>query len=109
MDAKTLLSGGSLTVMEFRCTAGPGDPAFVEAHQRHSLSYVRSGSFGCRTRGKAFELVAGSVLVGHPGDDYMCTHEHVCGDECLSFNFTPALADQVAAAEIWRSGATPPL
>jgi AraC family transcriptional regulator len=109
MDAKTLLSGGSLTVMEFRCTAGPGDAPFVEAHKCHSLSYVRSGSFGCRTRGKAFELVAGAVLVGHPGDDYMCTHEHVCGDQCLSFSFAPALADQVAGADVWRSGATPPL
>ena len=24
----------------------------------------------------AFELVAGSLLVGHPGDEYVCTHEH---------------------------------
>ena len=35
-----------------------------------------------------FELVAGSILVGHPGVEYTCTHEHhVCGDECLSSNF----------------------
>jgi hypothetical protein len=41
-----------------------------------------------------FELVTGSILVGHPGDEYMCTHDHhVCGDECLSFHLAPALAD----------------
>ena len=28
-----------------------------------------AGSFGYRTRGETYELVAGSILVGHPGDD----------------------------------------
>ena len=37
---------------------------------------------------RLFELVAGSVLVGHAGDEFVCTHEHHdCGDECLSFQF----------------------
>ena len=64
----------------------PDDRPFAEQHHCHSISYVRKGSFRpAAAAGKSFELVAGSVLVGHPGDEYTCTHDHVCGDECLSF------------------------
>jgi len=88
----------------------PGEKPFVEHHGRHSISYVRKGSFGCHHRGRVFELVAGSVLIGHPGDDYMCTHEHVCGDECLSFFFEPELVETIGDhAQAWQVGAAPPL
>jgi AraC-like DNA-binding protein len=54
--------------------------------------------------------VAGSILVGHPGDEYLCTHDHVCGDECLSFFLTPELVGTIGdRAEVWRIGAAPPL
>ena len=29
-----------------------------------------------KPRGRTFELVTGSVLVGFPGDEYVCTHDH---------------------------------
>lgn len=115
MSAATILRSGSLSVIDYRCTAGPDDRPFVEIHGSHSISYVRKGSFGCRTRGKSFELVAGSILVGHPGDEYLCTHDHhVCGDECLSFHFAPELADSVGGrtrdvAGAWRMGCVAPL
>ena len=110
MTATTLLQRGSICVSDFRCSAGPDDKPFVEQHHRHSISYVRKGSFGCRTRGKSFELVAGSILVGNPGDEYLCTHDHVCGDECLSFFLSPELVEAIGdRAEIWRIGSAPPL
>jgi AraC-like DNA-binding protein len=97
-------------VSDFRCTAVPGDKPFVEQYACHSVSYVRKGSFGCRTRGRSFDLVAGSILVGHPGDEYLCTHDHVCGDECLSFFLTPELVEAIGdRTEVWRVGAAPPL
>jgi AraC-like DNA-binding protein len=71
---------------------------------------VRKGSFGCGTRGRFFELVTGSILVGHPGDEYVCTHDHVCGDECLSFFLSPELVEAIGdRAEIWQIGSAPPL
>jgi AraC-like DNA-binding protein len=71
---------------------------------------VRKGSFGCQTRGKSFELVAGSILVGYPGDEYLCTHDHVCGDECLSFFLDPELVQTIGdRTEAWRIGSAPPL
>ena len=110
MTARPLLQRDSISVFDFRCTAGPADTPFVEQHTGHSVSFVRKGSFGCRSRGRTFELVAGSVLVGHPGDEYMCTHDHVCGDECLSFFPSPELVDAIGdRAEIWQIGAAPPL
>ncbi len=111
MTAATVLQRGPLTVVDYRCNAVPGDRPFVELHGSHSLSYVRKGSFGCQTRGQSFELVTGSVLVGHPGDEYLCTHDHhVCGDECLSFHLSPELADTLGdGATVWRVGALPPM
>src|SRR3979411_1349327 len=111
MTATVLLRTGSISVYDYRCTAGPDSKPFVEQHHCHSIAYVRKGSFGCIKRGRSFELVAGSILVGHPGDEYVCTHEHhICGDECLSFAFAPELVDSLGGkADVWRTGCAPPL
>src|SRR5882762_9423534 len=110
MDRTSLLQRKSISVRDFRCTAVAGEKPFVEQYRCHSVSYVRKGSFGCHSRGRFFELVAGSILVGHPGDEYVCTHDHVCGDECLSFFLGPELVEAIGdGAEIWQVGAAPPL
>jgi AraC-like DNA-binding protein len=110
MTSTTLLQRQSISVSDFRCSAGPDDTPFVERYGCHSVSYVRKGSFGCSTRGRFFELVAGSILVGHPGDEFICTHDHVCGDECLSFFLSPELVEAIGdRTEVWRIGAAPPL
>lgn len=106
----TVLVQGPIRVCDFRCDAKPGDLPFTELHREFSVSYVRSGSFGYRTRGRAYELVAGAVLVGHPGDEYLCTHEHVHGDECLSFQLTPELVESLGQrTQTWRASALPPV
>src|SRR5947209_13998877 len=110
MDRTTLLQGKAISVRDFRCTAVPGDKPFVEQYACHSISYVRKGSFGCHSRGRFFELVAGSILVGHPGDEYICTHDHVHADECLSFHLAPAVVETIGdRADVWRTGGVPPL
>ena len=82
MLTSTALQTGPIRVVDYRCSAGPDARPFTEEHVGYSVSYVRRGSFGYRTRGREFELVAGAVLVGHPGDEFVCTHEHhACGDE----------------------------
>ena len=108
MQATTLFEGAALSVYSYRCSAGPADRPFAELHARHSLSYVRRGSFGCRTLGREHELVAGAVLVGRPGREYMATHEHHgCGDECLSVKLSPELADSFGT--LWNAACVPPL
>jgi AraC family transcriptional regulator len=110
MVATTLSQSEWVSVTDYRCSAGPADRPFVEVHGGFSLAYVRKGSFGYHARGKSFQLIAGSVLVGCPGDEYMCTHEYICGDECLSFGLTPALVDVLGGQRgIWRLGCVPPV
>ncbi|MDF0522610.1 helix-turn-helix domain-containing protein [Bradyrhizobium yuanmingense] len=110
MQANTLLTTPSISASEFRCDAGPDDTPFAECRTGHSIAYVRSGSFGCRCRAGFFELVAGSMLIGAPGEEYTCTHEHVSGDVCLGFFFSEDLVDALGGRrEVWQIGATPPL
>jgi len=110
MAASTIFRSGLLSVIDNRCEMGPGDKPFVEQHDGFSVSYVRKGRFGYRSRGELTELVAGSILVGHPGDEYMCTHDHAHGDECLSFFLAPELVETIGGrTEVWRTGGVPPL
>ena len=110
MSATVLWSGASLSVSDYRCNARAGDAPFPGLHDAFSVSYVRKGSFGCRTRAGSFELVAGSILVGHPGDEYTCTHEHAQGDECLTVRLDPSLLEAIGSpAGLWRAGCLPPL
>ncbi|HEY6940978.1 AraC family transcriptional regulator [Dokdonella sp.] len=110
MRVTTLLRQPLFTVRDYRCDAGPSDRPFVECFREHSISYVRRGSFGCHARGERHELVAGAFLIGHPGDEYLCTHDHHAGgDECLSFHFEPAWIDRLHGGHAtWRAGAMPP-
>jgi AraC-like DNA-binding protein len=110
MLVATPIQRGPITVFDCRCTAGPQDRPFVERHGQHIVSYVRRGTFGYHHRGRSFELVTGSVLVGHPGDEFMCTHDHAHGDECLSFHLEADVVESLGGrAEAWRVGSVPPL
>ena len=110
MATRRVFDGGPVSVIDYRCEARPGDEPFVEWHDAFSVSYVRQGSFGYRFRGQSYKLVAGSFLVGHPGDEYMCTHDHAGGDECLSFYFDPALVDAIGGPrDAWHAGSLPPV
>jgi AraC-like DNA-binding protein len=105
MPARVLHESPALTILDYRCTAGPSEVPFVEVHARSSLSFVRRGSFGCKVGSHMHELVAGAVLVGRAGDEFMCTHaHHRSGDECLSFQLGHELAEPLAL----RSGSLPP-
>jgi AraC-like DNA-binding protein len=107
---KFVFQSAGLSVIDYVCTSGPSDVPFVEAHPLHMLSFVRGGSFGYRVRGRLHELVAGSVMVGHAGDEYLCSHEHGCGDECLSFHLSAECADALnLGRDAWRVGSLPPL
>jgi len=110
MAATTVLERASLRVIDYRCTEPPGAPGFVEHHGEHSLAYVRAGSFGYHSRGRRHELIAGSLLIGRPGDDYVCSHDHAHGDRCLAFHFGADLVDDLAGRPaLWQLGCVPPV
>jgi AraC-like DNA-binding protein len=108
MEVTTVLARPSVTVVDYHCDRGPHDPAEVELHEHFTVAFVRRGTFGARSRAGAFDLVAGSVLVGHPGDEYVCTHDHSAGDECLAIQLAPEVVESIGYPAAWRAGALPP-
>jgi len=97
LNARTLAIGDGWQASDVRCQAGPMDSAFEEQHERVSVAIVLEGTFGYRSsRGKAV-LAPGAILLGNPGDCFECGHQHSVGDRCLSFHFTPAFYEMIAA------------
>jgi len=111
MQTETLFRNQMLSVVDYRCNATPQDAPFTEQFDAHSISYVRTGSFGCDSRGRRFELVPGSILIGRTGEEYRCTHDHhLGGDECLSFQLAPELVEQLNGSDkAWSLGGIPPV
>ncbi len=110
MAFRSMLHAGPVSVTDYRCDIAPGTAPFAEWHGGYSVSYVRKGSFGCTTLGRSHELVAGSVMIGFPGQEFFCTHDHAHGDECLSIRVAPELVEQIGdGAAVWQRGALPPL
>lgn len=110
MRVEPHLSSDAVTVAGYHCQAGPADPPYPERHAAHSLSCVLQGSFGYVCRGARHELVPGAILVGRPGDEFTCTHEHHRGgDVCLSFRLSAECAAEVAGDGAFRRPALPPL
>ncbi len=110
MRVRELLRADGIAVHDILCTAGPHTRPFEEAHGGHSVAYVRRGSFGYACQNCRAELLAGGTLLGRPGDGFTCTHEHSQGDACLSIQFSPERAAELAeTAAPWRRGALPPL
>jgi hypothetical protein len=69
MAQTELFARGALSVIDYRCAAGLQTQPFVERHGRHSVSYVRRDGFAVRSRGHTFDLVAGALFAGRPGDE----------------------------------------
>lgn len=111
MQTAALVPSGPIRVLKYVCSATPDTTPFAEEHGGYSLSFVQSGSFGYHCRGQSFELVAGSALVGFPGDEFVCTHEHRAGgDQCLCFQLSPSVVESLGAAPaLWQSRGVPPL
>jgi len=110
VPAITLFERGGLAVVDYRCDARLHERPVAERHTSYSLAYVRNGSFGYRIRGAEYELVPGSILLGGPGDEYRCTHDHVCGDRCLSIQLQAGLVESIGGRDrFWQIGSLPPV
>lgn len=106
-----MLKLGPLMVVDYRCRSAPREDPFPERHDMASVSFVRRGTFGYRCRGQRHELVAGAVLVGRVGEEFVCTHDHHGGgDECLCFKLEPELAERLSPRRAaWERSVLPPL
>ena len=111
MVTRTELSRGSITAIDYRCSADAVEAPYEEMHETFSVSYVRKGSFGYRVNGRTHQLVAGAVVIGRPGQEFLCTHDHeICGDECLSFHIAPEIVASIGDRRAtWDSGCVAPI
>src|SRR5438477_4063990 len=104
LSSTALAQHASLSVRTFQCSS-----PVAGLHDALSISYVRSGSLSYHARGKSFDLIPGSILLGRPAVEYVCTHD--CGGrgECISFRFAPALLDTIGeSSAAWAIGCLPP-
>jgi AraC family transcriptional regulator len=108
MLATKLTETANLSATLYRCEAGPEEKPYAEMHGAYSIAFVRRGSFGYINRGRHFDLVPGAFLIGRPGEEYTCTHDHHDGgDECLCFKLAPALVECIGTAGWERSALAP--
>lgn len=102
------------------CTLGRTDRPFPEVHERGAwtIAMVRRGAF--RYRGTASNerpaLRPGWLLLGRPGSEFECSHDHDGGDECASLvvpenvvEDAMAVADRAGRAVLAGLVALPPL
>ena len=101
LAARTLARGDGWTVQDIICTSGPKDRSFAEQHQLFSVAMVLAGSFQYRgsnpANGRGELMTPGSMLLGNPGQNFECGHEHATGDRCLSFHYSPDYFERIAA------------
>jgi AraC-like DNA-binding protein len=92
-----IASGHGWRVKDVVCTSGPEDSPVEEKNDYVSIAVVVAGSFKYRSRRGSVVLTPGSLLLGDADESFECSHEHGCGDRCVSFNYEPAFFERLAA------------
>lgn len=84
-EHQPLFSAAGFAVARYRCFAGPRQRPYDEEHRSVTISYVERGVFAYRGPRAASVLGAGWLMLGMPGEPYVCSHEHNdgSGDTCL--------------------------
>ena len=97
MRTEAIASGEGWRIARFVCRALPTDRPVEEQHECYSVSMVQSGSFDYEAGSARSTLAPGAMLLGNCGTCFRCTHEYICGDVCLSFQFEPACWEEIAS------------
>lgn len=106
---RTLARGDGWSVSEVVCTLGPLDRPFEERHSSVSIAIVASGTFQYRSHRGRDLMTPGSLLLGAPGRNFECSHEHGTGDRCIAFSYSVEFFDRIGAAPEFRAMRIPPL
>ncbi|GAB6848468.1 helix-turn-helix domain-containing protein [Paraburkholderia kururiensis] len=102
--ARHLAAAEGWRVDDVLCTFGPRDQPFEERHGSVCIAVVAAGSFGYRSEAGRELMTPGSLMLGNAGACFECGHRHGAGDRCLSFHYTPAWFERLAADLGVRSG-----
>lgn len=97
LTKRTLASGDGWAVSDIACHAGPRDRAEEELHMNFCIAVVASGSFQYQSSAGRELMTPGSLLLGSPGQQFKCGHEHGVGDRCISFAYDAEFFESLAS------------
>jgi AraC family transcriptional regulator len=87
--------GWQVSDVTFRATSAAS--RFESRHDGVAIAAVTAGSFRYRsTRGSA-TLMPGALMLGNDGDEFECAYDETWGDRCISFHYTRAYFERIAA------------
>ena len=99
-DYRPLRGACGLHLMRCECRAGAGERPRDEEHQAFSVTLVERGTLGYRTRAGHARLSAGWLMLGNPGEGYVCSHEDSdgSGDDCVVLSISARAFDDASGA-----------
>lgn len=97
LSMRALASGHGWAVSDVVCHAGPRDGAQEEQHTHICIAIVVEGSFQYQSSAGRELMTPGSLLLGSPGQEFKCGHEHGTGDRCVSFAYEAGYFENIAS------------
>ncbi|RQP25924.1 helix-turn-helix transcriptional regulator [Piscinibacter terrae] len=97
-----------LRVLRCHCHAGVDERPVDEQHEAFSITLLERGTLGYRTTAGSAVLSPGWLMLGNPGEAYVCSHEHGdgTGDDCAVLSMSAQTLDEVCSA-LGRTGVPP--
>jgi AraC-like DNA-binding protein len=89
-----------LHVLRCRCHAGVDERPVDEQHEAFSITLLERGTLSYRTKAGAAVLSPGWLMLGNPGEGYVCSHEHGdgTGDDCAVLSMSAQTLEGMSAA-----------
>jgi AraC family transcriptional regulator len=70
---------------------------FASRHESVMIAAVTAGSFRYRSRHGSVTLMPGALMLGNAGSDFECSYDEAWGDRCISFGYSDAYFERIAA------------
>jgi len=99
---QTILDTPSIRLAVFDHPPGAAhrDPEH-ELSERHSISFVESGSFDIRARGELWRFLPGTIFITERELEFSCTHDSERPDDrCLSVSYDERAVEDLLSADV---------
>jgi len=87
--------GWQVSDVTFRATSAAS--RFESRHDGVAIAAVTAGSFRYRSACGSVTLMPGALMLGNDGDEFECAYDESWGDRCISFHYTRAYFERIAA------------
>ena len=97
IDRKPLAQGCGWQVSDVTFRATSAASRFESRHDGVAIAAVTAGSFRYRSSRGSVTLMPGALMLGNDGDEFECAYDESWGDRCISFHYTRAYFERIAA------------